>query len=355
MGLIASYRTRVRRRPDSEHTQALLRIVIIGLVLGNTALIGEDATAYTAMWVSGLCSGVFSVLLFARVLMRPHASHRRRLAGAIHDNMCGTIWLYCAGPAGALALFVYPFVTVGNGFRFGVRYLAYSGVLGAIGIAYLVGMADGWAPHATIGWGVFLSHLMVTLYTGILLRRLHATQGQLEHLAACDALTGLPNRRFFMDRLSEMVTHDDREMACLYLDLDGFKAVNDRCGHQTGDELLQLAAREVSKCIRATDVLARLGGDEFTVVLTVPVSREHAREVASRIIRAVEAIRVVDGRAIEISVSIGISFSPAAHGRQITCEDLLKGADEAMYTAKRSGRGNYRLIDLADEILVPAA
>src|SRR5687767_7514683 len=191
MELLAPYRARVRARLDSEHTQALLRIVIVALVMVNTAIINAGAVHATGMWITGLCSAAFSVLLFVRVLVRPHVSPRRRVAGAIHDNLCATMWLYSAGPAGALALFVYPFVTVGNGFRFGVRYLALSGVLGAIGIGCLVGVADGWASHAMIGWGVFLSHLMVTLYTGVLLRRLNQTQEQLTALATCDALTGL--------------------------------------------------------------------------------------------------------------------------------------------------------------------
>src|SRR5688572_20218913 len=127
MELFAPYRERVRARLDSEHTQALIRILIVGLVMVNTAIIGGGAVHVAGMWITGVCSAVFSVLLFARVLMRPHVSPRRRAAGAIHDNLCATLWLYSAGPAGALALFVYPFVTVGNGFRFGVRYLALSG------------------------------------------------------------------------------------------------------------------------------------------------------------------------------------------------------------------------------------
>ena len=355
MELFASYRARVRGRQDSEHTQALLRMLIVGLVMANTAIIDAGAAHVTSMWITGVCSAVFSVLLFARVLMRPHVSPRRRAAGAIHDNLCATIWLYSAGPGGALALFVYPFVTVGNGFRFGVRYLALSGVLGAIGIGYLVGVADGWASHVMIGWGVLLSHLMVTLYTGVLLRRLNQTQEQLKNLATCDALTGLPNRRFFMDRLSYMVAQDHRDMACLYLDLDGFKAVNDRCGHKVGDQLLHTVARELRGCVRAADVVARLGGDEFTVVLAGPVTRVEARDLVVRIINAIGGIRVVDGQAIEISVSIGISFSPGALVRPVTSDELLKAADEAMYIAKRSGRGHYHFIDFADEAWVSAA
>ena len=345
----------MRRRPDSEHNQALLRILIVVLILIMTAFADAEPTASARMWMTGLCSAAFSVLLLVRVVVQPHASPRRRVVGAIHDNLCATIWLHLAGPAGALALFVYPFVTVGNGFRFGVRYLAWSGLLGAIGIGWLVHVPDGWTSHATIGWGVLISHVMVTLYTGVLLRRLNQTQHQLAQLATHDVLTGLPNRRFFMDRLSEMAAQDSNEMACLYLDLDGFKSVNDRCGHRIGDELLHTVAGEVRRCIRAADILARFGGDEFTVVLTEPVSRDAACNVAARIIGAVESIRLIDGHALDVSISVGISFRPAALHRSVTSDELLKAADEAMYAAKRSGRGNYRFTDFGDGALASAA
>ena len=358
MGPLAAYRERVRLRPDSEHDQALLRTAIVWLLLANTAWIASrDAAAGARLWAINLGSAAFSIALFARVLLRPHASPRRRVLGAVHDNVAATLWLYHCGPLGALALFVYPFVTVGNGFRFGVRYLAWSGLLGAAGIGVLVVAGPGWASFQTIGWGLFLSHIVVTVYTGVLLGQLRRTQDQLRKLATSDVLTGLPNRRCFMDRLSHMVlAHDRRQMACLYLDLDGFKGVNDRCGHEIGDRLLHRVAAEVVQCIRATDMLARLGGDEFTVVLDGPSGPDEARAVADRIIRAVEAIETVDGHRVDVSVSIGISFIPAGDlARPVQSEELLKAADDAMYVAKRSGKGHYRFVDFAAGAFVPAA
>lgn len=342
MGLRAVYRNRVRHCSDSEHGQALLRVAIVWLLLLNTAWVAArnpDIGAW--VWGINLASAIFSVLLFARIIQRPAPSPRRRVLGAIHDNVAVTAWLYICGPLGALALFVYPFVTVGNGFRFGVRYLAWSGLLGALGIGTLVVAAPGWRSYGLIGTGVLLSHILVTVYTGVLLSRLYRAQAQLATLATCDGLTGLPNRRFFMDQLArQLATPEHRPLACLYMDLDGFKAVNDRCGHQIGDALLQQVAAAVRGCIRAADVLARVGGDEFTVVLDGPTSTAEARVVADRIIATVERITRVADQPVSVSVSIGIACVPADGCEQpVRADDLLKAADDAMYVAKRSGRG----------------
>lgn len=349
----------MRGRADSEHRQALLRAVIVGLLLFQMAWVpAGDAHVTAVLWVINLSSSAFSVLLLAHILHRPKVSPVRRVVGAIHDNVMITLWLYMSGPMGALALFVYPFVTVGNGFRYGVRYLAWSGLLGAVGIGFLVINAPGWTSYGMIGAGVLLSHVVVTFYTGVLLRRLHQAQIELERMATCDVLTGLPNRRFFMERLGNMAAAPDREdLACLYLDLDGFKSVNDRCGHKAGDELLNQVGRRVLGCIRSSDLLARLGGDEFTVVLDAPKGPQAAQFVAARIIAAIETIEIVDGHAVKVSASVGISYAAAG-----TCatngalsDELLRVADEAMYRAKRSGKGGLQLVELADTRQASAA
>jgi diguanylate cyclase (GGDEF)-like protein len=324
--------------------------VIVWLLLGYSVWLAGDQQAVAGpLWAISLLAAVFSAALFAHILWRPGASPIRRIVGATHDNVLVTLWLFNAGPMGALALFVYPFVTVGNGFRFGVRYLAWSGFLGALGIGALVLSGRGWATHSVMAAGVLLSHTVVTVYTGVLLRQLHQTREQLERIAAYDVLTGLPNRRFFIDQLTQIVAADNRPaVACLYLDLDGFKSVNDRWGHKTGDQLLRMVARELLTCIGATDTLARLGGDEFTVVLIGLTDPIESRVMADHIIRRIEAITSVDGHAIEMSASVGVSYLPAGPlPRRVNCDDLLKLADDAMYIAKRSGRGNCRAVDIA--------
>jgi diguanylate cyclase (GGDEF)-like protein len=151
-----------------------------------------------------------------------------------------------------------------------------------------------------------------------------------------------------------LLVRNRRHLACLYLDLDGFKAVNDRFGHKVGDEVLGAVAKTILGCIRAADTLARLGGDEFAVILEVPRCPDDARLVADRIITAVNGVRNVSGHPVDISVSIGIAIVPEGRlERAIALDDLLKSADAAMYVAKHSGRGCYRFAE--PPILLPAA
>lgn len=156
-----------------------------------------------------------------------------------------------------------------------------------------------------------------------------------------DALTGLPNRRMFRDRLEQELkkTHrSEQEMALLFIDLDRFKEVNDTLGHHIGDDLLIEAARRIEGCVRESDTVARLGGDEFTVIISQLSGSEHVEEIASTILGSLLDPFYLDDEKIHISASIGITLYPA-DGVEI--DQLLKNADQAMYVAKQQGRNRY--------------
>lgn len=163
-------------------------------------------------------------------------------------------------------------------------------------------------------------------------------EAKLQFQAFNDALTGLPNRRLFSDRLTQVLATALREsqiLALLYIDLDGFKLVNDSLGHSIGDALLvQVATRLLSR-VRRSDTLARLGGDEFTVVLGNLHKKEEAALVAKDLLDALAAPFLVEGHQLTIGASIGISIFPenAQDGA-----DLMQQADSAMYASKRDGR-----------------
>jgi len=156
---------------------------------------------------------------------------------------------------------------------------------------------------------------------------------EMAFLAQHDPLTGLANRTLLVDRLSHalvLAARGGRTICVLYLDLDGFKAVNDRLGHPAGDELLMAVAERLRTCTRDTDTLARLGGDEFFVLLEEIRGDEEAFEVAGRVLGAMASTFVVDGSDVGISASIGVAF-----GRDATdAADLLRNADLALYRAK---------------------
>lgn len=166
-------------------------------------------------------------------------------------------------------------------------------------------------------------------------------QQRLNYLARYDSLTGLINRNLFSDRLESAVARARRDgsvVAVMFLDLDGFKEVNDRLGHAVGDALLRQAAERIVSSVRESDTVARLGGDEFTVVLEGGKRVEDAGQVATKILRRLAAPYRVGGEDIVITASMGIAAYPL-DGE--TTEDLLKGADIAMYSAKDAGRNTY--------------
>jgi len=163
------------------------------------------------------------------------------------------------------------------------------------------------------------------------------------HMATHDALTDLPNRYLFLERTDQALMRAERErckVAVLFLDLDGFKRVNDTRGHNAGDLVLVEVARRVKALLRKEDILARQGGDEFIVALPHVEDAQHAELVAHKIIDAVGAPYEVGGDQVSIGVSIGIGLYPD-DGESIS--SVLKHADGAMYSAKNKGGGTVRL------------
>jgi diguanylate cyclase (GGDEF)-like protein/PAS domain S-box-containing protein len=173
--------------------------------------------------------------------------------------------------------------------------------------------------------------------------RMQNAMSHLQYLAHHDPLTGLANRSLLSLRLRhtiERARRDGGKCAVLYLDLDGFKLVNDRLGHEAGDALLRRVARRMSRQLRDIDTLARLGGDEFVLVLEQMAANADAEAVARAIIdRLTRWFRLNDGNKVSIGVSIGISVYPADGA---DAETLIRRADLALYQAKSCGRGTLR-------------
>jgi diguanylate cyclase (GGDEF)-like protein len=167
-------------------------------------------------------------------------------------------------------------------------------------------------------------------------------QRRVSYLARFDPLTGLINRFMFSDRLQNAIARARRDgglVSLMFLDLDEFKAVNDRFGHATGDELLKQVAARLESAVRESDTVARIGGDEFTVVLEGNQRVEDAGHVATKILRALEVPYDVAGNQLHVTASIGIALYPI-DGEN--ADGLLRDADIAMYSAKSAGRNTYQ-------------
>ncbi len=166
---------------------------------------------------------------------------------------------------------------------------------------------------------------------------------QIEYQAYHDALTGLPNRLLFRDRLTIALAHAKRQkspLAVMFLDLDRFKFVNDTLGHSLGDELLRVIATRLRSVLREGDTIARMGGDEFTVLLMDMTKADDAATIAQKLLETVAEPVRIEGQELYVTTSIGIALYPT-DGE--TAEALLQSADGAMYRAKESGRNSYQL------------
>lgn len=191
---------------------------------------------------------------------------------------------------------------------------------------------------------VFDDSGVVTHFVGVKedIDELKRLQKQLGELAHFDELTGLPNRSLFQDRLEQVMVHTHRNrgrFALLFVDLDGFKEVNDSYGHQAGDEVLREVARRLAQGVRESDTVARLGGDEFVIILNDLQHPDEPQVVARKLLERFAPPVAMDDVQCKIGISIGISIYPD-HASETG--DLISRADAAMYQAKQHGKNTYR-------------
>ncbi len=168
---------------------------------------------------------------------------------------------------------------------------------------------------------------------------------QIKHLATHDLLTDLPSLRLAKDRLSSalnLARRYKKGAAVMFIDLDGFKSVNDTLGHDVGDYVLKEVARRLLSSVRETDTVARVGGDEFLIIATEIQSPDNAAQIAEKVIRSVSQPIIINGRQATVGTSIGISLFPD-HSEDM--DNLIKLADEAMYKVKNAGKNNYRFVN----------
>jgi diguanylate cyclase (GGDEF)-like protein len=169
----------------------------------------------------------------------------------------------------------------------------------------------------------------------------NVTDGGVEHMALHDALTGLPNRILLLDRMRQTLARAKRHkdfVAVVFVDLDGFKPINDTHGHKCGDEVLRVTATRLLEAVRSDDTAARIGGDEFVMILGELRNGLHAGLMGNRVIKSITQPIPWQDRTVNVSASLGISVAPTDGTDP---EELLKKADDAMYVAKKSGKNGY--------------
>jgi len=186
----------------------------------------------------------------------------------------------------------------------------------------------------------------------LLYKQLEQYSRALESMAMHDALTGLPNRRLLSDRLALSIAHAHRNksaMAVMYLDLDGFKQINDSLGHDAGDMLLKMVADRLVAAVRQEDTVARMGGDEFVIGLWETSDADGVATLVSKVMQAVSKPYLIQGRDVSMTASVGVGIYPM-HGEEV--ETLMKSADMALFEAKHAGKNDYCIAEHTDLLAV---
>jgi diguanylate cyclase (GGDEF)-like protein len=295
----------------------------------------------------------FALVHWFRVKRNPGPHPSRQFTAIAVDQTACTAGMILTGELGAIIAFVNLWVSLGNGIRFGVKWMALSASFAALGLVGVGLISDYWAQHPIWISSLVLLNIAIPAYVASLIRGFHESRTRLsqyademEQMALKDALTGLPNRHALFEQLHRAIAHacrDGMSMAVLYFDLDGFKQVNDALGHAHGDLLLQETARRVKSTLRGQDVLGRWGGDEFVVLLQIEDSGKQARVAADRIRHAISSIEDLGTRPVEVTASVGIVIVGGEDAAILSAEQIVHEADRNMYAAKKQGKNRVVL------------
>lgn len=325
------------RFSDKEFEQTIVRLII-----GSTVILYLLIFAPFQKWMTSLFPAfiVLSLLFSLHVYFKPGNYLYRRITGQIIDIGSVSINLFYCGMAGGAIIGIYHWIIIGNGFRYGIKYLLSATVITTVCFAIVALKSPFWIEHKFFSLGIMSAQLLVPFYFAILLKRLQVAKKNFEQLSLVDGLTGLMNRHTFDSRISTETSRLKRfsaPFALALLDVDHFKNVNDTFGHLAGDIVLQKLAEILQKSCRDGDIIARFGGEEFALLLPGNGMRDITL-AGERLRMAVEQLTIiVDGQpqAIRITVSVGIAYWSSRFNNS---RDWIQSADEMLYKAKNQGR-----------------
>lgn len=347
---------------DTEAGQARIRVVSILVILACYAV---------AIWISGLeqlvpaLPGLLLYLGFGYawtwvVAWDTAAVAWRQRSAVVLDHAIVSLAFAWAGLGMAPLLWAPAFISVGHGLRFGERRARFSAVVGAACMGVAMSMAPEGHYPPPVAFGIVLSALLIPIYAVSLARKIEtlrkASESRalaLEEAAGIDGLTTLLNRTGF-DRAVREVCDEagsaKERVAVLYLDLDGFKAVNDALGHTAGDHVLRETALQLRRSLRTGDSIARVGGDEFAALLRSPGNRGDLSRIGEKLLEALGRVCPPDGSEAGVHASIGICIAD----RGCPVAAAMERADRLMYEAKRAGKGQVRMEEVLPEARVGA-
>lgn len=349
---------------DHERTQSSVRLIMTSSIFLLMLFINSfQHTIHRPGLILMAVYYVFAVGQYFWIRLQPDAHHHPRKIFAIFADQSFVAGIAILGGESASYFhFVALWVSIGNGIRYGSKYMYLSNLVGTLGFTSVIIFSPYWREMWTVGVGVIIGLNLIPPYVAKLIRTLEDTQKELAHIVSHDSLTGLLNRRELEMRVTAAMARTSRHQQCMaliYLDLDGFKDVNDEAGHAAGDRLLQSIAKKVGERLRKGDTFIRLGGDEFIVLAEGLKTPSDASILAETIITEVEATRIssdahrkntsADDQKVHnsqeygVSASVGIAIFSGMEGECISAEDLLCQADSAMYLSKKGGENKNKI------------
>jgi len=346
------------REGRTERSQALTRLMVVSLIGGYLLFVrardaGSPFWSTTAILALGYIA--YCTVHYVWVLRSPQPWILRRCGVIAADIAVASSMLYLYGEAGAFLYPIYLWVIVGNGLRFGVRYLAYALALSLAGFGLVGYTAPFWSQHTELTVALLVGMGVLPLFYATLLREVEQANRDLaalvekaSHAASHDPLTGLANRRVFFDRLQHTIEIARRHgtlVGVVFIDLDGFKNVNDTFGHAAGDELLRQIAQRLDSTLRRADTVARYGGDEFVVLLEDLRDEKDLKSAVRRASSVFAKPYQLNGEAYRARGSVGVSAFPRdGEDAQV----LVQRADRAMYEAKKLGEHQFDVSDVLE-------
>ena len=331
---------------ESEEGQAHFRFQAALLALGVYAVIAAASPSVSVRAV--VCVSVYTVYAYTWlwvVGMGLGRTATRRWVALVLDVV---IFASCVGVAGraTAALSWVPVTTsVGHGLRFGARQGVVAAVLGGIGIFLAVRLGPDWQLPVSVAVGVAITAVVAPIYVVRLVRTINRQRHdaeirsrELELAVSLDGLTGVLSRSGFESVWTELCDiggFTKTAVGLVYLDLDGFKAVNDTLGHEAGDKVLQTVAKLLVDSVRHSDAVARLGGDEFAILVRTPGGEADVHQVATKAVEAIRDWSASNPGGPKLGASAGIAYSEVG----ASMATMLRLADERMFEAKRMSPG----------------
>jgi len=331
----------LNRMLQEERSQGVVRIGLVFATIFTTTLFYLNQKISFSVVLTALYVLVYSVVLFIILYRDNKTSDHRRFITNVLDNFCVAYTIYLAGDIGILYTFVLLWMAVGCGMRFGSRDLIRATIVSLLFFSLLVFFSDHWQSKIYTTLSTYLLLLIIPMYVLRLTNRLSKISEEIKHAATHDHLSGLLNRDMFYKTLNQRVDEvvkNKGTLMIMYLDLDGFKIINDELGHKYGDIVIQEVSERLKNDIRESDTLSRLGGDEFGVILYGVDNDFNIKYCAQKILDKISEPITAGNAQLQVTASIGISAYPQNGSNP---EELTHSADKAMYISKSEGKNKY--------------